>query len=297
MLVDSTSNSGTTSTVTGQSAAPRRRANQFRRYARDRADQSGFNPHAAASTSSAGGLYQFIDQTWLGMLKDAGPGLGYGRYADAITKTASGHYKVTDPAMRQEIMALRKDPTANAAMAGAFTQQNAGKLASQLGRNPSEGELYIAHFLGPSGAAKLINAAASSPRQAPRRASRMPLRPILPSSTTSRGPRSVSDVYGLLVHRYDAARATPPAPTIPTRWRHHRSRPPDPNVPITSRSAIAPSPSAFHPRRIRPPSTRRHRPPHRAQRQTSVSGLVSHRDHHGGSIPWCRSYGVRAPAH
>ena len=52
--------------------------------------ESDFNPTAGASTSSARGLYQFIDQTWLATVKDAGGQLGYGQYADAITKTPSG---------------------------------------------------------------------------------------------------------------------------------------------------------------------------------------------------------------
>jgi soluble lytic murein transglycosylase-like protein len=32
--------------------------------------ESDFNPTAGASTSSAHGLYQFIDQTWLGTVKE-----------------------------------------------------------------------------------------------------------------------------------------------------------------------------------------------------------------------------------
>ena len=58
---------------------------------------SDFNPSAGASTSSAHGLYQFIDQTWLGTVKEAGSQLGYGQYADAITKSSSGNYSVSDP--------------------------------------------------------------------------------------------------------------------------------------------------------------------------------------------------------
>src|SRR6476659_6620488 len=79
--------------------------------------ESGLNPSASAGTSSARGLFQFIDRTWLATLKQAGPGLGYGRYADAITQDAHGHYRVADPVMRQKISALRDDPAANAAMA------------------------------------------------------------------------------------------------------------------------------------------------------------------------------------
>ncbi|MCX7309822.1 MAG: transglycosylase SLT domain-containing protein, partial [Afipia sp.] len=54
--------------------------------------ESNFNPGAKASTSSARGLFQFIDQTWLGTVKEAGPKLGFGKYADSITKTADGRY-------------------------------------------------------------------------------------------------------------------------------------------------------------------------------------------------------------
>src|SRR5215470_1120967 len=59
--------------------------------------ESGLNPQAGAATSSARGLFQFIEQTWLGTIKQSGAALGYGHYADAISKTASGHYQVTDP--------------------------------------------------------------------------------------------------------------------------------------------------------------------------------------------------------
>src|SRR3569833_2997197 len=86
--------------------------------------ESDFNPTAGASTSSARGLYQFIDQTWLGTVKDAGGQLGYGQYADAITKTSSGDYTVSDPTMRQAIMKLRADPNAASSMAAALTHSN-----------------------------------------------------------------------------------------------------------------------------------------------------------------------------
>jgi hypothetical protein len=118
--------------------------------------ESGLNPQAGASTSSARGLFQFIETTWLATIKQAGAALGFGRYADAITQTASGNYEVRDPTMRSEILKLRNDPSANALMAGAFTQGNASALSERLGRAPIEGELYIAHFLGVGGAARLI---------------------------------------------------------------------------------------------------------------------------------------------
>jgi len=125
--------------------------------------ESNLNPAAKAKTSSATGLFQFIDQTWLGTMKQAGAAHGYGKYADAISRTPSGRFVVSDPAMRNEIFALRKDPTANAVMAGAFANSNGKVLTDRLGRKPTDGELYMAHFLGASGASRFIKAAEASP--------------------------------------------------------------------------------------------------------------------------------------
>ena len=129
--------------------------------------ESNLNPAAQASTSSAKGLYQFIEQTWLATMKSDGPANGYGRFADAISRSPDGRFDVNDPNMRAAVMRLRSDPAASAAMAGAFTRTNAEQLHGAIGRAPSEGELYIAHFLGPDGASKLIGAASSQPRKTP----------------------------------------------------------------------------------------------------------------------------------
>jgi Transglycosylase SLT domain len=178
--------------------------------------ESGLNPRAGAATSSARGLFQFIDQTWLATIKQSGAALGYGQYAAAITKTASGHYVVADPAMRSQILKLRNDPTANAVMAGAFTQSNAAVLSAKLGRPPSEGELYIAHFMGAGGAARLISLAAANPNASA--ASYFPIAahsnaPIFYDRSTG-APRTLADVRNILTARYDvAARSRPSVPT------------------------------------------------------------------------------------
>jgi hypothetical protein len=177
--------------------------------------ESGLNPQAGAATSSARGLFQFIDQTWLATMKQSGPALGYGQYAAAITKTASGHYEVADPVMRSAILKLRNDPTANATMAGAFTQSNAEVLSARLGRSPTEGELYIAHFLGAGGAARLISSAAANPN-----ASAASYFPVAAHANTSifydratGAPRTLADVRNVLTARYDvAARSRPSMP-------------------------------------------------------------------------------------
>src|ERR1043165_4252987 len=117
--------------------------------------ESNFNPNAAATTSSARGLFQFIDQTWLGTVKEAGEHLGYGKYADAITKDASGSYSVDDPSARAAIMKLRDDPDAASSMAAVLTQSNSFKLTGTIGRRPTDAELHMAHFMGAAGATQL----------------------------------------------------------------------------------------------------------------------------------------------
>ena len=168
--------------------------------------ESDFNPTAGASTSSAHGLYQFIDQTWLGTVKEAGAQLGYGGYADAITKTSSGSYTVEDPAIKRSIMKLRDDPQAASSMAAALTQSNSFKLTGLLGRRPSDSELYMAHFMGVGGAARLIANAEDNPQAVGAR--------LFPNAAAANRSifyakdgraRSVSEVYSVLDSRYASA--------------------------------------------------------------------------------------------
>jgi hypothetical protein len=125
--------------------------------------ESSLDPGAKAATSSATGLFQFIEQTWLGILKQDGPSLGLGAYAEAITAKPQGGYAVSDPSARQAILDLRRDPEASAAMAGALTRRNRDALSAELGREPTRGDLYAAHVLGARGAAALIRAAQFTP--------------------------------------------------------------------------------------------------------------------------------------
>ncbi len=81
----------------------------FDYLARTAERESRFDPKARASTSSATGMFQFLDQTWLGVVKQEGERLGLQREAAAITGEG-GRLSVQDPAMRQRIMALRRTP-------------------------------------------------------------------------------------------------------------------------------------------------------------------------------------------
>ncbi|WP_236672351.1 lytic transglycosylase domain-containing protein [Croceicoccus sp. YJ47] len=126
--------------------------------------ESGLNPSARARTSSATGLYQFIDSTWLATLDRHGEALGYGAAARAIAMRG-GRAVVTDPAQHAAIMALRYDPQANALMAGALANDNRAALTPVLGREPDSAELYLAHFLGAGGASRFLTALNAAPEQ------------------------------------------------------------------------------------------------------------------------------------
>lgn len=125
--------------------------------------ESGFNPHAKASSSSAAGLFQFVEQTWLQTLKSHGSKYGYARYAELITKGADGKFHVSGSEARRAVMDLRLDPHAASLMAGELASDHAAYLKGRVGRSPTAGELYAAHFLGPQGSAKLIEAMQSRP--------------------------------------------------------------------------------------------------------------------------------------
>lgn len=125
--------------------------------------ESSLNPKAKAGGSSAAGLFQFVEQTWLGQMKQHGAKHGYGLYASMIEKGKDGRLRCNSDEARRAVMDMRFDPSCSSLMAGELASDHAAYLKGRIGREPTDGELYAAHFLGPKGAAKLIEAQARSP--------------------------------------------------------------------------------------------------------------------------------------
>lgn len=96
--------------------------------------ESGFRGRVKASTSSATGLYQFISGTWKTMMAKYGAKYGL----DPNTPPT--------------------DPRANALMGAEYIRENSEILKAKTGRTPSDTDIYLAHFLGPGGASKLLKA-------------------------------------------------------------------------------------------------------------------------------------------
>lgn len=157
--------------------------------------ESGLRSDARASTSSATGLFQFIDQTWLGLVKEHGARYGLGNYAAAITEGSDGRFRA-DAAQKKSILELRKDPQVSALMAGEHAKSTQGQMKAALGREVYGGELYAAHFLGPDAACRLIRQCETNPG-----ASAAALFPQAASANrtvfyrTDGTPKSVREVY------------------------------------------------------------------------------------------------------
>lgn len=101
--------------------------------------ESGGNALAKNPNSSATGLGQFIESTWLRMFKQYFP--------DAASS-------LTDAA----ILELRKDADVSRKMVELYLRENADSL-KKAGLEINDANLYLAHFLGPGGAKALLSAA------------------------------------------------------------------------------------------------------------------------------------------
>ena len=181
--------------------------------------ESGLNANAHAGTSSASGLYQFIDQSWLRVMKAHGAEHGLSWAADSIQQSASGRMTVSDPATRRAILALRNDPTTASIMAAEHASDNKDALEGSLGRAATGTDLYMAHFLGLGGARHFLKTMATSPDRtgaamfpAAARANRSVF------YTASGQPRTLADIYSRFADKLGqgavAAGSSTPSDTV-----------------------------------------------------------------------------------
>ena len=103
--------------------------------------ESGGNADARNPNSSASGLGQFLDATWLSMMAKHRPDI---------------------QGSRDELLALKNDPTLSRAMTEAYAADN-GKILTGAGFEASPGNTYLAHFAGPQGAVKVLSADPNAP--------------------------------------------------------------------------------------------------------------------------------------
>jgi len=156
--------------------------------------ESGLDADAKARTSSATGLYQFIDSTWLRTMDRHGAKYGYGWAADQIGPGGG----VANRGTREQLLSLRYDADVSALMAAELARDNSAGLRGFLGREPDATEMYLAHFMGLGGAQKFLGAYRTDAGQSavalmPKAASAN--RPIFYDKGR---PRSVGEVMSLM---------------------------------------------------------------------------------------------------
>ncbi len=116
--------------------------------------ESSLSPEAKARTSSAEGLFQFIDSTWIETVYHHAADYGFKAAAEAI-RYVNGELAV-EAKDREWIMSLRTDPYFSALMAGELIKDVERALQAKGERELAEAELYLAHFLGASSAVRFL---------------------------------------------------------------------------------------------------------------------------------------------
>ena len=187
--------------------------------------ESSFDPSARASSSSATGLFQFTSQTWLSMVKQYGAQYGLGDQAAQISADSTGHLRVADPVARQAILAMRKDPTISAEMAGELDKANSASLKQSVGGKIGGTELYLAHFLGAGGASNFISEMRANPNAT--------AADVLPTAAASNPSvfynksgeaRTLKQIYQHFAQKFDSnsttqiANASPITPAAPSTY-------------------------------------------------------------------------------
>lgn len=117
--------------------------------------ESSLSPGAKAPTSSAEGLFQFIESTWLETVYAHASDYGFGAAAKAIT-IVNGEPVVADGKDKEWILGLRRDPYFSGLMAGELIKDVEFALRQQGERELAEAELYLAHFLGAGSAVRFL---------------------------------------------------------------------------------------------------------------------------------------------
>lgn len=117
--------------------------------------ESSFSTAVQAKTSSATGLYQFIEQTWLGVIFEFGRKHGLAAEAALISRNGR-QFVVADANERQRILDLRREPYLSALLAAEMLKRDTLRLEKAMGRHLTGGEIYLIHFLGPDAAQTFI---------------------------------------------------------------------------------------------------------------------------------------------
>jgi hypothetical protein len=173
--------------------------------------ESNFDPQARAKTSTASGLYQFKDESWLDAIQAYGEDYGLGYYVEQVGYRLDDDGMmqpfIEDTAVQQRVLELRFIPRLAALMAAEQVRSSREQLAYSLERQPDRTELYLTHFFGTSGAISFLKELAVNPGRiageifpGPARRNRSIFQ------TRNRTPRTVAEIYQLLARKFNTDR-------------------------------------------------------------------------------------------
>ena len=173
--------------------------------------ESRFDPTTRSASSSATGLYQFTEDTWLQVLRAHGEKYGLADYVAQIeyvpNGSGGGRLVVGDPEWRQRLLDLRYSARISALMAAEFANDNERKLVSALNREVNSTDLYFAHFLGVADAIAFLSLLQVMPYQIAGK--------LFPVAASANGAifhppgekaRTVAEVYELFERKFDTGR-------------------------------------------------------------------------------------------
>lgn len=120
--------------------------------------EAHFDANARSATSSAAGMYQFIDSTWLQLMAEHGHDYGWAGFAQEIACTPSGRCKYKGRDGLTKVMDLRYDGMTATFLSAELARSNKADMERALARKVTDSELYLAHVLGSAGAITLIKA-------------------------------------------------------------------------------------------------------------------------------------------
>lgn len=129
--------------------------------------ESSFDCDAESSASSAVGCFQYIEQSWLSVVKRHGAAFGLADVASKIvqktTRRGAPYFDIEDRALKAEVFDLRRDPYLSAALTASDLQEARRKIEAKLDIVMGDQNLYLPHFVGENAAAQVLAAAAERP--------------------------------------------------------------------------------------------------------------------------------------
>mgnify|MGYP001548939877 CR=1 FL=1 len=173
--------------------------------------ESTFDSDSRALKSSAAGLYQFKEGTWLDTIKRHGAKYGIESYLSQVEyivdSDGNRQPMISDPVVYRHVLDLRHNPRMSALMAAEYLKDNMRRLSSSIDVEPGRTEMYLTHFLGLSGTITFLELLDRNPDKVasdifPGPAARN--RNIFHAE--NRKPRTVAEVYDVFYRKFNTSR-------------------------------------------------------------------------------------------